>query len=288
MNFVWVHAARPTRASAIRNQGSPSPGQCRHEGGSVHVEPNIQCCDRALRDRHRGALAARECGGGAPESRGEVPDGRYTAASKYAACEQKAFAKYFGGKDFDQKAVSKCRVKYTDVWAKLRAAAQKAPTVETCDADRFVDNGDGTVTDNLTGLQWERKTDDASVHDKDNSYTWTDQGDANSTDADGTAYTGFLAALNGGGCFAGQCDWQLPTQLELQTILSEPFPCTASPCIDEVLFGPTVADAYWSSTTLVTSRDFAWLVLFGTGQGGQVFFNGKFILRPVRAVRGGL
>jgi hypothetical protein len=29
-------------------------------------------------------------------------------------------------------------------------------------------------------------------------------------------------------------------------------------------------------------------VLFGPSQGGQVFFNGKFVQRPVRAVRGGL
>ena len=33
--------------------------------------------------------------------------GRYNAAAKYAACEQKALAKYFGGDDFDQAPVSK-------------------------------------------------------------------------------------------------------------------------------------------------------------------------------------
>jgi hypothetical protein len=211
--------------------------------------------------------------------------GRYAAAAKYAACEQNALANYFGGDDFNQTAVSKCRVKYTDAWDKLHAAALKIATAEACDAERFVDNADGTVIDNLTGLQWERKTDDATVHDKDNFYTWTDQGDANSTDADGTAYTGFLAALNAGGCFAGQCDWRLPTLLELQTILSDPFPCATSPCIDQTAFGPTSTDAYWSATTLAGSPDFAWLILFANG---QVFFNGKFVSRPVRAVRGGL
>jgi hypothetical protein len=71
----------------------------------------------------------------------------------------------------------------------------------------------------------------------------------------------------------------------LLTILSLPFPCATSPCIDKDAFGPTVADAYWSDTTVANSTDFAWLVLFGNG---QVFFNGKFVLRPVRAVRGGL
>jgi hypothetical protein len=214
--------------------------------------------------------------------------GRYAALEKYAACEHTAFANYFGGKDFDQTIFSKCRVKYTDTWAKLHAAALKETTVETCDAERFVDNGDVTVTDNLTGLQWERKTDDAGLHDKDTFYTWTDNGDANNTDADGTAYTTFLAALNGGACFAGDCDWRLPTVLELQTILAGPFPCATSPCVDQTAFGPTSTDAYWTATTVAGTPDFAWLILFGTSQAGQVFFNGKFILRPVRAVRGGL
>ena len=36
----------------------------------------------------------------------------------------------------------------------------------------FTDNGDGTITDNTTGLMWEKKSDDGSIHDKDNTYTW--------------------------------------------------------------------------------------------------------------------
>ncbi len=31
----------------------------------------------------------------------------------------------------------------------------------------YTDNGDGTVTDNQTGLTWEKKSDDGSIHDKD-------------------------------------------------------------------------------------------------------------------------
>src|SRR5256886_17017803 len=37
----------------------------------------------------------------------------------------------------------------------------------------YVDNGDGTVTDVNTGLVWEKLSDDGTVHDKDNMYTWT-------------------------------------------------------------------------------------------------------------------
>src|SRR5262245_62111973 len=35
---------------------------------------------------------------------------------------------------------------------------------------RYLVNGDGTVTDHDTGLQWEQKTDDGSVHDRANEH----------------------------------------------------------------------------------------------------------------------
>jgi len=83
-------------------------------------------------------------------------------------------------------------------------------------ACRYGDNGDGTVTDYDTGLQWEQKTDDASVHDKDNTYAWSDGG-GGFTQPDGAAFKVFLGTLNNGtssegsatsGCFAGHCDWR--------------------------------------------------------------------------------
>lgn len=80
--------------------------------------------------------------------------GRYDAAAKYSACQQKALAKLFAGGD-DNKfltAGEKCQTKYAAVWPKLQ---EKAPG-STCDTTRFTDNGT-TVTDNLTALQWEKK-----------------------------------------------------------------------------------------------------------------------------------
>src|SRR5213594_3659825 len=96
---------------------------------------------------------------------------------------------------------------------------------------RFVDNGDGTVTDNETGLQWVQKVAGSSCpHCVNDTYTWS-----SSAAPDGSAFTSFLNTLNGGatgvgncvsadgstvtGGFNNHCDWRLPTIAELQTIL---------------------------------------------------------------------
>jgi len=132
-------------------------------------------------------------------------------------------------------------MKYIARWPKLQA---KHPTGVPCNSSRFVDNGDGTVTDNLTGIQWEKKTDDSSVHDKDNLYSWSSA--FPSIAADGTVFTGFLSTLNAA-CFAGHCDWRLPTYVELVTLVSEPYPCVTSPCLDQGFFGPTENGNYLTS-----------------------------------------
>jgi hypothetical protein len=164
-----------------------------------------------------------------------------------------------------------------------------APFVDPS-APRFVDNGDGTVTDTQTGLMWEKKDDLGGIHDKDNIYGWSGSG----TDPDGPAFVDFLGTLNNGtssdgttisGCFAGHCDWRLPTSAELQTIVDASAPgCgSGSACIDAT-FGPTVASNYWSSTTLAGTPFSAWLVGFYDGSASTYY---KLYYLYVRAVRGG-
>jgi hypothetical protein len=74
-------------------------------------------------------------------------------------------------------------------------------------------NGDGTATDYDTGLVWEQKTDDGSVHDKDNRYSWCPGGappnptcNNPSNPPDGTAFTAFLGTLNNGTSSDGTVD----------------------------------------------------------------------------------
>src|SRR5262249_61432489 len=129
---------------------------------------------------------------------------------------------------------------------------------------RYIDNGDGTVTDTSTGLQWEKKdgtdgvADYSNPHDVDNVYTWGDlAGCPIAGCANGTGYTDFLARLNycvSDGTttvwpgFAGHCDWRLPTIDELASIIDYNSPtCQNGPCIDPI-FGPS-EHIYGSSTT---------------------------------------
>lgn len=220
---------------------------------------------------------------------------RSKATGTYASCQQKAQAMWqTNGSDFAklQNAASRCRVKYNATWAKLQKKATLAGS--SCTAARFVDNADGTVTDNLTALVWEQKTGLDSVesltdpHDADNFYSScsSDVSGACSSPADGTAFTDFLRSLNSGGCFAGQCDWRLPTRDELQTILADPYTgnsCTTPSCIDAT-FGPTGENVYRSSTPVAGAPDRLWYVFFGDG---GVFDESSVPGTRVRAVRGG-
>jgi hypothetical protein len=173
----------------------------------------------------------------------------------------------------------------------LACAAGCVFDTAACAQARFVDNGDGTVTDNQTGLVWERKTDDDSVHDKDNTYTWS----ATGTAPDGQAFVDFLGTLNacveaGGyppadlsGGFAGHCDWRLPSIVELQTIVDTSVTGCGSgaPCIDPI-FGPTINYNYWTATSFGDNVAFAWFADFDVGQVEEGAKSGAFSVRAVR------
>jgi hypothetical protein len=165
---------------------------------------------------------------------------------------------------------------------------------------RFVDNGNGTITDNQTGLMWEKKTTAvnsgenlADPHDVDNLYTWSADS-APPYKPTGTAFTDLLYGFNAGsspngedvnGCLAGHCDWRLPSVDELETILLKDDRCLVHPCID-ALFGPTQSDDYVSNLTSLNEGvpDFVWEVSFDDGVLGA---SGKQTGHFVRAVRCG-
>jgi hypothetical protein len=63
---------------------------------------------------------------------------------------------------------AKCQTKFDAKLAILNVQATAAAI-----ACRYGVNGDGTVTDYDTGLQWEQKTADGSVHDLGNEFDWS-------------------------------------------------------------------------------------------------------------------
>lgn len=162
---------------------------------------------------------------------------------------------------------------------------------------RFVDNGDGTITDNWTRLMWEKKSDDGDIHDQDNYYTWSASAnsdglcDNQDNSQDGSAFTEFLATLNQQD-FAGHNDWRMPTVQELLAIVDYARLVPAiDPAFDNCEPGCGVAQcsctaliSYWSSTTAVGfSGATAWVVDYNSGRTGDAI--GKCSPLPVRAVR---
>jgi uncharacterized protein DUF1566/collagen triple helix repeat protein/IPT/TIG domain-containing protein len=181
---------------------------------------------------------------------------------------------------------------------------------------RYTDNGDGTVTDNHSGLMWEKPTGACAgeVTCVNNQYTWTFP---TSAAADGTAlpgsapdgslFTDFIARLNGGdyyvpasgqifndlqnpACFANHCDWRIPTYAELLSIFFLTPVCSSLsgfPCIDPVL-GPTQPSAYWSLSYHAISDlpPTALAVQFNNGANPfPSFKNVNLYARAVRATR---
>jgi hypothetical protein len=171
---------------------------------------------------------------------------------------------------------------------------------------RYIANGDGTVTDNLTGLMWEMQTSTCAgeVTCYNNQYSWTS---SDGTLPDGTLFTTFIAALNGGdyyspsdgevvsaragSCLANHCDWRIPTLAELQTIIElsasgcgSGDPGSGSPCIDPA-FGPTQASIYWSFSSLQGFVFVAWDVYFNDGTIRNYAKKFNYYARAVRTAR---
>jgi len=131
---------------------------------------------------------------------------------------------------------------------------------------RYVDNGDGTVTDTCTGLVWQKDTADVNGDGQ-----ITLEGDA-LTWQDALKYCDGLV-------FAGRNDWRLPNIRELLSIVDYG---RHKPAIDSVL--GAMSEWYWSSSTYDSVRVYAWFVHFWVGLG---YYEDKDNLYYVRAVRSG-
>jgi hypothetical protein len=126
-------------------------------------------------------------------------------------------------------------------------------------AARFVDNGDGTVTDLNTGLIWQQGD---------------DQNNPNSIWQQAIDYCKALS-------LAHHSDWRLPTVEELTSLTHIG---RVPPSIDTQYFPQCRSSHYWSSSTVVNIPDHALGVSFGDGDVGA---HNKTTANYVRCVRGG-
>ena len=131
---------------------------------------------------------------------------------------------------------------------KLPDTAQTADTTSTFgeDADyningqSFTDNGNGTITDNLTGLMWQKIDNGES--------TWE------------------TAVANSGSITtAGYTDWRLPTPAELMSIFSY----NSNPALNSIYFPVSAAEYWWSSDVYGASTTNVWCANKGGGLGGK-------------------
>ena len=118
----------------------------------------------------------------------------------------------------------------------------------------FTDHGDGTVTDNVTGLMWQQENDDVGM--------------------DWWAALAYCESFD----LAGHMDWRLPDIKELRSIVDNN---RYDPAIDTTYFPGTYAE-YWSSSTNANNAENAWNVSFYAGRNPSY---GKQYHKYVRCVR---
>ena len=130
----------------------------------------------------------------------------------------------------------------------------------------FTNNGDGTVTDNVTSLMWQMDHDGFS-------YNWFEA----TGNFDATSNPDTLDAC-GDLTLGGYIDWRLPEKRELASIVDYG---VDNPAIDTTYFPSTGVFLYWTNTEYDSTK--AWYGIFSDG---SIYQGDKTTGMHVRCVRG--
>lgn len=157
--------------------------------------------------------------------------------------------------------------------------APAALPASCADASRYSNHGDGTVTDNRTGLMWKQCA----------------EGQSGAACAGGAAvaieWAAALAqpATANGNSDLGYTDWRLPTRAELSSI-AEREQCDALgvvPSVIATVFPNTGIADYWTQTPDAFNAAQAWRVNFRDGEVAPAAKTGVAASKRVRLVRAG-
>ena len=139
------------------------------------------------------------------------------------------------------------------------------------------------VRDNVTNLVWEVKTDDGTIHDKDNTYRWG--GKTARGTGYGTYYPDWDTLVDGSNTerLCGFSDWRVPTRAELQGLVHYG---RTNPAIDTDYFPNTPTASFWSASPDAYSSYGSWAVDFIRGSAYYYYYNRDYYYH-VRLVRSG-
>lgn len=156
-------------------------------------------------------------------------------------------------------------------------------------AGRYIDHGNGTITDTQSSLMWKKCSEgqsDNTCNGEVSRYEWDDA----------------MSRFKGGVSFAGYSDWRMPTKEELKSLVycsngknspwSDFEPCGDEgtyqrPTINQQAFPNTPNAWFWSSSSYANDGDNdAWFVGFDYGY-GSYGYKGNVLISVVRLVRSG-
>jgi hypothetical protein len=141
---------------------------------------------------------------------------------------------------------------------------------KTAPDSRYVDNGDGTVTDLQVGLIWQKCSIGQSGDD-------CSKGTPSVFSWDQAVQQDDL--INNSGGFAGHTDWRVPKIKELKSLVETG--CW-SPSINMTFFPNTPDADYWSSSTYTGFNNNSWYVSFNSGKSQYNHSKLKYSVRLVR------